>query len=139
MPYHVIFVKLLSSLFIVIYVKCTTCVEHKYELFKMQGSTVLCPNSSTNSCELHCAHVAFLLVNMNITKIDIWKKMEKKQKTTHTIFYKNWILPKYETIAIRSTDQKANLEKNSRKLKSDVDKHGNQWNKAIDTIIHKYK
>lgn len=112
MPYHVIFVKLLSSLFIVIYVKCTTCVEHKYEPFKMQGSTVLCPNSSTNSCELHCAHVAFLLVNMNITKIDIWKKMEKKNKKrltqffTRTGFYQNMKQLRFVALIRKLTSRK---------------------------------
>lgn len=45
----------------------------------------------------------------------------------------------YETTASHITDQKANLEKNSRKSKSDVDKHGDEWHKAIDTVIQKYK
>lgn len=36
-------------------------------------------------------------------------------------------------------DQKANIEKNSRKFKSDIVKHGEEWHKQIKTIINKYK
>lgn len=49
------------------------------------------------------------------------------------------ILSKYEAIAFDISNQKANIEKNSRKLKSDIDKDGEEWHKQIDTIINKYK
>lgn len=81
----------------------------------------------------------FFWLTWTSQKLTFGRRWKTKTKRLTQFFYKNWILPKYETIAYRITDQKANLEKNSRKLKSDVDKHGNQWNKAIDTIIHKYK
>lgn len=44
-----------------------------------------------------------------------------------------------KTIASHINDVKTKLEKNSRKLKSDVDKHGDGWHEAIDTVIQKYK
>lgn len=47
-------------------------------------------------------------------------------------------LRNYETIASHVNDVKTKLEKNSRKLKSDVDKHGDGCHEAIDTVIQKY-
>lgn len=44
-----------------------------------------------------------------------------------------------KTIASHINDVKTKLEKNSRKIKSDVDKHGDGWHEAIDTVIQKYK
>lgn len=137
---------------------CTTCVgehlsdeskEHKAVQLKMQGSTVLCHDHSTKSCELHCEQCDSPICARCISsgkhehhqKIDIWKKIENKKADLHKYLQEleESILPKYETIASHFTDQKANLEKNSRKLKSDVDKHGDEWHKAIDTVIQKYK
>lgn len=137
---------------------CTTCVgehlsdeskEHKAVPIKMQGSTVLCHNHSTKSCELHCEQCDSPICARCISsgkhehhkKFDIWKKMENKKADIHNFLQEleESILPKYETTASHITDQKANLEKNSRKLKSDVDKHGDEWHKAIDTVIQKYK
>lgn len=48
-------------------------------------------------------------------------------------------LRNYETIASHINDVKTKPEKNLRKLKSDVDKHGDGWHKAIDKVIQKYK
>lgn len=137
---------------------CTMCVgehlsdeskEHKDVPFKMQGATVLCHNHSTKSCELHCEQRDSPICARRISsgkhehhkKIDIWKKMENNKADLHKFLQdlEESILPKYETIASHITYQKANLKKNSRKLKSNVDKHGDEWHKAIDTVIQKYK
>lgn len=112
---------------------CTTCVgehlsdeskEHKAVPIKMQGSTVLCNNHSTKSCELHCEQCDSPICARCISsgkhehhkKIDIWKKMENKKADIHNFLQEleESILPKYETTASHITDQKDNLEKNPR-------------------------
>lgn len=161
MSYHVIFVKLLSPLFIALCVKCAYVQPVLENIFQINQKNIkLCHSKCkdlrfcaitirqnlvsfiVSNATVQFAHVAFLLVNMNITKKNWHLEKDGKQQSQNTqILTRTWriILPKYETIASHITNQKANLEKNSRKLKSDVTKHGNQWNKAIDTVIQKYK
>lgn len=96
-------------------------------------------NFIVNNVTVQFAHVAFLLVNMNITKKVTFGKRWKRESRLTQIFTRTGRINSIQTIASHFTDQKANLEKNSRKLKSDVDKHGDECHKAIDTVIQKYK
>lgn len=136
---------------------CTICVgehlsdaskEHKAVPFKMQGSTILCKEHSTKTCELHCEQCDSPICALCISsdkheqhkKNYIWKKMDNKKADLQKDLQElELILPKYEAITSRIPNQKANLEKNSQTLKSDIDKHGDEWHKAVDTVIQKYK
>lgn len=137
---------------------CVTCVgehlsdeskEHNVVPLKMKGSTVLCKEHSTKICELHCEQcnnpICALCVSSDKhedhKKVHIWKKIENKKEELRKDLQEleHSILPKHETFAFDISDQKANIEKNSRKLKSDIDKHGEEWHKQINTIINKYK
>lgn len=137
---------------------CTTCVgehlsddarEHHVVPLTMKGSTVLCKEHSTKICELHCEQcdspICVLCVSSDKhethKKVEIWKKIENKkgdlQKDLQEL--EQSILPKYEAFALDISNQKANIEKNSQKLKSDIDTHGEEWHKQINTIIENYK
>lgn len=115
----------------------------------MKGSTVLCKDHSTKICELHCEKcnnpICALCVSsdkhVKHKKVEIWKKIENKKEELRKNLQEleHSILPKHEAFAFDNSDQKANIEKNSRKLKSDIDKHGEEWHKQINTIINKYK
>lgn len=137
---------------------CATCVgehlsdeskEHNVVPLKLKGSTVLCKEHSTKICELHCekcnSPICALCVSsdkhVNHKKVEIWKEIENKKENLRKDLQEleHSILPKYEAFAFDISDQKANIEKNSRKLKSDIDQHGEEWHKQINTIINKYK
>lgn len=137
---------------------CATCVgehlsdeskEHNVVPLKLKGSTVLCKEHSTKICELHCekcnSPICALCVSsdkhVKHKKVEIWKEIENKKENLRKDLQEleHSILPKYEAFAFDISDQKADIEKNSRKLKSDIDKHGEEWHKQIDTIINKYK
>lgn len=103
MSYHVIFVKLLSPLFIALCVKCAYVQPVLENIFQMNQKNIkLCHSKCkdlrfcaitirqnlvsfiVSNATVQFAHVAFLLVNMNITKkIDIWKKMENNKAEIH--------------------------------------------------------
>lgn len=124
---------------------CATCVgenlsdeskEHNVVPLKLKGSTVLCKEHSTKICELHCekfnSPICALCVSsdkhVNHKKVEIWKEIENKKENLRKDLQEleHSILPKYEAFAFDISDQKANIEKNSQKLKSDIDQHGEE-------------
>lgn len=137
---------------------CVTCVgehlsdeskEHNVVPLKMKGSTVLCKEHSTKICELHCEHCHSPICALCVSsdkhehhkKVDIWKKIQSKKEDLHKDLQEleKSLLPKYEAIATHIPDQKANIKKNAQKLKSDIDKHGEEWHKQINAIMKEYK
>lgn len=135
---------------------CTTCVgehfsdeskEHNVVPLKMKGSTVLCKEHSTKICELNCEQCNSPICALCISydnhekhkKVEIWKKIENKKEDLRKDLkdLEESILPKHEAFALDILSQKANIKKNSQKLKSDIDKHGEKWHKQINTIIEK--
>lgn len=137
---------------------CTTCVgehlsdeskEHNVVPLKMKGSTVLCKEHSTKICELHCKQCDSPICALCVSsdkhekhkKIEIWKEIENKKIDLHNDLQEmeQSILPRYKAFALDISNQKANIKKNSKKLKLDIDTHGEEWHKQINTIIEKYK
>lgn len=137
---------------------CTTCVgehlsddarEHNVVPLTMKGSTVLCKKHSTKICKLHCDQCGSPICALCVSsdkhekhkKVEIWKKIEKKKEDLHKDLQEleQSILPKYIAFELDISEQKANIKKHFKQLKSDIDKHGEKWHKQINTIIKTYK
>lgn len=137
---------------------CKTCVGghlldetkvHKVVPFKKRGSTPICSKHSTKVCELYCERCENKICALCVSsgeheqhkKVDIWKKMNNKkadlQKDLQEL--EETILSKHEAVVSQITVQITDFWKNSRNLKLDIDKKGEEWHKEIDTIIKKFK
>nr|XP_034334667.1 E3 ubiquitin-protein ligase TRIM71 [Crassostrea gigas] len=140
---------------------CKACVgEHMLDLskkhqvvpFKDRGSTPnypICTKHSPKQCELHCEQcdipICVLCVSSESHKnhklVDIYTNYEKKREDIQKDLQElmKSLSPKYQEIANKITEQKADLSKNSEKLTTAIDKHGEVWHRVIDTIIQKLK
>lgn len=137
---------------------CKACVgehlldeskTHKVIPCKKRGSTPICSKHSTKVCELYCERCENKICALCISsgdheqhkKVDIWKKMNDTkadlQKDLKEL--EETILSKHEAVVSQITVQIADFEKNSRNLKLDIDKKGEEWHKEIDNIIKKLK
>ncbi|XP_052707965.1 uncharacterized protein LOC128183113 [Crassostrea angulata] len=140
---------------------CKDCVEthfsdsskvHKVVPLKQYLTTLnypKCRKHPTKQCELHCERCDIPICVQCISskkhlghiQVDILKtfesKTEKLQKDLQEL--EKFIYPKYKEIASNIPVQKADLSKNSQKLTSAMDKHGEVWHREIDTIIQKLK
>eukprot|EP00105_Crassostrea_gigas_P005952 XP_011419715.1 PREDICTED: tripartite motif-containing protein 45 [Crassostrea gigas] len=137
---------------------CVVCVgkhlldeskEHKVVPFKKRGLNPKCSIHSTQLCDLHCEHcdipICVECVSSNehlghkligILKIlDTKREALKKdlQELEHTIY------PKYQEIASNIPVQKTDLNKNSKKLTTALNKHGEDLHREIDIAIKKLK
>ncbi|XP_065927572.1 E3 ubiquitin-protein ligase TRIM71 [Magallana gigas] len=140
---------------------CKACVgEHMLDLskkhqvvpFKDRGSTPnypICTKHSPKQCELHCEQcdipICVLCVSSESHKnhklVDIYTNYEKKREDIQKDMQElvESLSPKYQEVANKITVQKADLSKNSEKLTSAINKHGEVWHRVIDTIIQKLK
>ncbi|XP_065928099.1 tripartite motif-containing protein 3-like [Magallana gigas] len=140
---------------------CKACVgEHMLDLskkhqvvpFKDRGSTPnypICTKHSPKQCEIHCqqcdipicAHCVSSENHKNHKLVDIYTNYEKKREDIRKDLQEliKSLSPKYQEIANKITVQKADLSKNSEKLTTAIDKHGEVWHREIDTIIQKLK
>ncbi|XP_052715508.1 uncharacterized protein LOC128188467 [Crassostrea angulata] len=118
-------------------------IEHKVVSFENRGLTTYypkCPKHSTKQCELrsqcissseHEQHRKFdILESIEHKKSIIQRDLQELEKT---------IYPKYQEIASTILMQKADLNKNTQKLTTAIDKHGEALHREIDTIIQKLK
>lgn len=134
---------------------CKACVgehisddsqKHSVVLYKKRGSTPKCSKHASKICELQCADcdnsISAICVSSGEheqhTKVDILEYFENKkaeiQKDLQEL--ENTIFPQYQEIAINIPGQKSDFEKNSQKLKTIIDKNGEQWHKEIDNLIN---
>ncbi|XP_052690718.1 tripartite motif-containing protein 55-like [Crassostrea angulata] len=137
---------------------CVACVgkhlldeskEHKVVPFKKRGLNPKCSKHSTQLCDLHCEqcdipicvecvsaneHLGHKLIGI-LKILDTKREALKKdlQELEHTIY------PKYQEIASNIPVQKADLNKNSKKLTTALDKHGEDLHREIDIAIKKLK
>nr|XP_034334664.1 E3 ubiquitin-protein ligase TRIM71-like [Crassostrea gigas] len=140
---------------------CKACVgEHMLDLskkhqvvpFKDRGSTPnypICTKHYPKQCELHCeqcdipicVHCVSSESHKNHKLVDIYTNYEKKREDLQKDLQEliKSLSPKYREIANKITVQKADLSKNSKKLTTAIDKHGEVWHREIDTIIQKLK
>ncbi|XP_052707967.1 E3 ubiquitin-protein ligase TRIM71-like [Crassostrea angulata] len=140
---------------------CKDCVKthfsdsskvHKVVPLKQYLTTLnypKCRKHPTKQCELHCEQCDIPICVQCISskkhlghiQVDILKtfesKTEKLQKDLQEL--EKLIYPKYKEIASNIPVQKADLSKNSQKLTTAIDKHGEVWHREIDTIIQKLK
>lgn len=116
-----------------------------------QSSPILpnCPEHTVKLCELHCNRCDIPICVQCITSkrhaahdvVDILNFIEKKNKALQADLEElgTEIYPKYQEIASSFSVQKGDLNSNTEKLISAINKRGEEWHREIDNIIRKMK
>lgn len=123
--------------------------EHKVVSFKLRRQSTLCKKHFSKLCECYCKKCNILICNIcassrkhrrheifdAATYLEQRKAIIRKdlQELEHSIF------PKYQEIAHNIQMQKDNMNDNSQKLRSAIEKQRKDLHKVIDTIIEKMK
>ncbi|XP_052678819.1 uncharacterized protein LOC128159686 [Crassostrea angulata] len=137
---------------------CKACVgehfsdestEHRVVQFKSLGSATTCQKHSSKLCELRCEQCDIPICSKCISsgeheqhkKVNILENFETKKAVLKRDLQEleESIDPKYQEIALNISEQKADLNKNSQKLKIAIDKHGEDLHREMDIMIHKLK
>ncbi|XP_065927013.1 E3 ubiquitin-protein ligase TRIM71-like [Magallana gigas] len=137
---------------------CVACVgkhlldeskEHKVVPFKKRGLNPKCSKHSTQLCDLHCEQCNIPICvecvssneHLGHKQVGILKILDAKREAFQKDLQEleNIIYPKYKEIASNIPVQKADLNKNSKKLTTALDKHGEDLHREIDIAIKKLK
>lgn len=123
--------------------------EHKVVPSKKRGSTLYCTKHSTKLCYLHCDQCDVPICvqcvssgeHLGHQQNDILKFLENKNEDLQRDLkdLENLIYPKYQEIASNISVQKADLSENTKKLKTALDKQGENLHREIDNAIKKLK
>ncbi|XP_034304830.2 E3 ubiquitin-protein ligase TRIM71 [Magallana gigas] len=122
--------------------------EHKVVPFKKRGYTPKCQKHPSKICEHYCEQCDIPICATCLSSevsghqiIEITKTMDNKKEIIHKNLQeleKN-IYRKYQEIASIITDQKSALKENSQKLTTEINRHGEDLLKEINTIIRNMK
>ncbi|XP_065927001.1 E3 ubiquitin-protein ligase TRIM71 [Magallana gigas] len=137
---------------------CVVCVgkhlldeskEHKVVPFKKRGLNPKCSKHSTQLCDLHCEQCNILICvecvssneHLGHKQVGILKILDTKREALKKDLQdlENSIYPKYQEIASNIPVQKTDLNKNSKKLTTALDKHREDLHREIDIAIKKLK
>nr|XP_034333684.1 uncharacterized protein LOC105323131 isoform X1 [Crassostrea gigas] len=137
---------------------CVACVgkhlldeskEHKVVPFKKRGKNPKCSKHSTQLCDLHCEQCNIPIClecvssgeHLGHKQVAILKILDTKREALKKDLQEleNTIYPKYQEIASYIPVQKADLNKNSKKSTTALDKHGEDLHREIDIAIKKLK
>ncbi|XP_065938159.1 E3 ubiquitin-protein ligase TRIM45 [Magallana gigas] len=123
--------------------------EHKVVPFKKRGYTPKCQKHPSEICEHYCEQCNIPICTTCLSSeehigrqfIDITKTMDKKKEIIQNDLQelKKSIYPKYQEIASIIPVQKSALNENSQKLTTEIDKHGEDLHREINTIIRNMK
>ncbi|XP_052709335.1 uncharacterized protein LOC128184049 [Crassostrea angulata] len=137
---------------------CVACVgkhlldeskEHKVVTFKKRGFAPECSKHSKKLCELFCEQCDIPICVQCVSSgehlghkaVEILKSLETKKEVLQRDLneLETLIYPKYQEIVSYIPLQKADLNKNSEKLTTALDKHGEELHREIDIAIQKLR
>lgn len=120
---------------------------HKVVPFTLRGCITRCQLHFSEICDQFCEKCSIpICVVCASTKhnghefSDVVVKLEQKRKDFKKDLEELQIInPKYKEIAVYTSNQAANLNKNYRKLTTAINKHGEDLHRVLDDIILKFK
>lgn len=125
------------------------CNQHKVVPFEFRRSNPKCETHPTEICQWHCEQCTISVCPLCISSnkheshqfVDIIKELKRKRKVLKRDLkeLEIYIYPKYKEIASEITVKKADVQQNSLKLKTEMDKHRNDWYNEINRKVHYLK
>ncbi|XP_052702681.1 uncharacterized protein LOC128179320 [Crassostrea angulata] len=122
---------------------------HKVVPFKYRGAFTYCQKHSTKTCERFCEQCIIPICKLCVSSkehqthhvVDILESLKNKKQFLQQDLqdFEKFIYPKYKEILSSISEQKVDLNENSQKLTTAINKHGEDWHREIDTSIQKLK
>eukprot|EP00105_Crassostrea_gigas_P044631 XP_019928779.1 PREDICTED: E3 ubiquitin-protein ligase TRIM36 [Crassostrea gigas] len=123
--------------------------QHKAVPFKYRRSFPYCQKHSTKICDHFCEQCNIPICELCFSSkehqthdvVGILKTLENKTQFLQRDLqdFEKFIYPKYKEIISNIAKQKADLNENSQKLTTAINKHGEDLHREIDTMIPKLK